>query len=382
MYILGAGFSRAIGLCKVEETEFSPPLDSDFFSVLDGKQLLRASLAIKPCLACLLDWVGVYDQISGSLKKVDFSLEKFWTQVLLMAKLNSSISGFPQFGFLASQNCRLVGMPDDERKLFDFLSYPQNVFNDEGMVLDFADYEIQKLIFEVYSTISYSHDNESLIEKFKKIVDGDSIVSFNYDCLVEKIFGSHLLFSYADRNNLQDESSIIMKPHGSLGWLVRKRFSRINKKEIEVLDHIIMRAPEDSGFSIEEKNDHELISKMPIIIPMAPGKENFVSGLDPQRMELWGDNASNSKNEFIDCIVSYAKMLQRIRDAQRVVFIGYSFPATDYESITLLDLAFNSSPQKEIHICVKGDSIPDSKIRWNKVTYYKDGFEQFVNEFI
>lgn len=79
MYILGAGFSRAIGLCKVQESELSPPLDSNFFSALDEKQLLKESLAIKPCLACLLDSVGVYDQVSGSLKQVDFSLEKLWT---------------------------------------------------------------------------------------------------------------------------------------------------------------------------------------------------------------------------------------------------------------------------------------------------------------
>lgn len=238
-----------------------------------------------------------------------------------MAKLNSSISGFPQFGFLASQNCWLDAMPDDERKLFEFLSYPLNVFNDEGMALDFANYEIQKLIFEAYSTISYLHDKESIIEKFKRIVDEDPIVSFNYDGLVEKIFGSHALFSYDDRINLQDISSIIMKPHGSLGWQVRKSFShritpptsvRMDEKEIEVLDRIIKRAPEESAFDVEEKSNHELIGKTPIIIPMAPGKENFVSRLDPQRIERWSDNASNNTYEFIDCVVSYAKMLQRI----------------------------------------------------------------------
>ena len=395
--VLGAGFSRAIGVCKIQEKEFPPPLDADFFHVLEKKKLLERLLADKPCLTHMLDWAGIYDKNNGKLIKEDSSLETFWTQVILMWKLNSSISGFPDFRLLPPRKSTVNGvellpnidengwtsvMSKDEKLLYDVVSKPKgNLFNYEGLILYFADYEIKKTISHVYSEINYQCGKESMVERFKEIVADSAIVSLNYDCLVEKIFDKHLLFPYDKIDSCVDKMNwLILKPHGSLGWVVKKRFRKEGTVEVE--ERIIKRGTETSSFDSDKIGTRDLSSKTPIIIPMSPGKENFVSGIDPARIELWPDDALKQNPEFIDCVVSYAKALEVIRKAERVVFIGCSFPPTDYEFVVLLDLAFKGSAKKECHICFKGGDIPNPDIACNKVTYYKDGLEHFLEDFV
>lgn len=397
VYILGAGFSRAIGVCKKENREFLPPLDTDFFCALEEEKLLSELLADKPCLTHLLHWMGIYDKFGGELKQRDYSLEKFWTQINLMLKLNSSITGFPDFGLLSTQKHIVNGkefeslpnldgwastMSHDEGLLYRFLSgLTENFFNYEGLTLLLAEYELKKSIFQVYSEMDYQEAKGETIIKFKEIVGDSPIISFNYDCLVEKAFDKHVLFSYDDRISLKNTKPLIIKPHGSLAWTVTKRYYQ-QEGTIELMKRLIRREPQTSSFQSKNYGDSELESSAPIIIPMSLGKENFVSSLDTARIEICNDNALNKKREFIDCVVSYAKMLEAIRQAERLVFIGYSFPPTDYESVILLDLASSSSARKEYHICIKGDKIPNPDISCRKLIFYKEGFEHFVEDFI
>ncbi|MCH8010674.1 MAG: hypothetical protein IIA61_01795 [Candidatus Marinimicrobia bacterium] len=396
VYILGAGFSKAIGICKIGKSELLPPLDADFFYVLEKEGLLEYLLADKPCLRHLLDWANIYDINNGRLKQKDFSLEKLWSQINLMLKLNSSISGFPDFGFLSNEKRTVNGiemeyipnidnwkseMSNDEESLYDIVSEDSNFFNPDGMILYFAEYEMKRMISEIYSEMDYQSEKKGAIEKFKKIVDDSPIISFNYDCLVEKIFDRHLLYNYDERLSQNMNNSLIIKPHGSLGWVVTKTYYQ-EEGTIEVVERIINRKEaQASTFTSKNLINGELNSKTPIIIPMSPGKESFVSSLDPGRIEICNDNELNKKREFIDCVVSYAKMLEIIRQAERVIFIGYSFPTTDYESALLFNLAFGSSMKIECHICVKGNNIPNPDISCNRVIYYKDGFEHFLDNF-
>jgi len=393
VFVLGAGFSKAIGSCTVNDKSFDSPLDKDFFKVLKEHGILNNLLSSKPCLTSILKWMNIYDSDTDELKQEDFSLEKFWSEIDLMLKLNSSISGFPDFGLpmppedvpiqngIPNLDLYQDKMSQEEKSLYEYLSDTSkgNFFNPEGLLLYLADYELKKLIFDVYSIIKPQDDSK--VAKFKKIVDDAPIISFNYDCLIDTIFQEHNIFGYNNRTNFKN-NKLIIKPHGSLGWKVKKRYSvdsAGNGGVVEIQGREISRKVSSDIFSNTKVNG-SLEMSFPIILPMCPSKENIVAGLDSKRIEICPDNKDNKKREFIDCVVAYAKMIEVIRSAKRLIFIGYSFPQMDYETVALLNLATKHSDDRECHICVKGRDIPHCGIPCKKIVYYQNGMEQFLRE--
>jgi len=393
VFVLGAGFSNAIGSCAVNNKSFDSPLDKNFFKVLKEQGILNNLLSDKPCLTSILNWMNIYDRDTDELKQEDFSLEQFWTRIDLILKLNSSISGFPDFGLLMPPDAPIQnGIPNldsykdlmsqEERALYEYLSDTKkgNFFNPEGLLLYSADYELKRLIFDVYSTIKPRDDCR--VDKFKQIVDEAPIISFNYDCLIDSIFQEHGIFDYNNRTNFRN-NKLIIKPHGSLGWKVKKRYSVDsvgNGGVVEIQGRDIGRKVPSDMFSNTKVNG-SLEMSFPIILPMCPSKENIVAGLDSKRIKICPDNEDNKKREFIDCVVVYAKMVEVIRSAKLLIFIGYSFPQMDYETVALLNLATKHSDDRECHICVKGRDIPYCGILCKKIVYYQNGLEQFLREY-
>ncbi len=393
VFVLGAGFSKAIGSCAVNGKSFGSPLDKDFFKVLKEQGILNNLLSNKPSLTSILNWMNIYDRDTDELKQEDFSLERFWSEIDLMLKLNSSISGFPDFRLpMPHENVPIQnGIPNldsyqdkmsqEEKSLYEYLSNTSkgNFFNPEGLLLYLTDYELRRLIFDVYSTLKL-RDN-SLADEFKKIVGDAPIISFNYDCLLDSIFQEHGIFDYDNRTNFKN-NKIIIKPHGSLGWNVKKRYSvdsAGNGGVVEIQRREIGREVSSDTFSNTKVNG-SLEMSFPIILPMCPSKENIVAGLDPKRIKICPDNEDNKKREFIDCVVAYAKMIEVIRSAKQLIFIGYSFPQMDYETVALLNLATKHPDDRECYVCVKGKDIPYCGIPCKKIVYYQNGMEQFLRE--
>lgn len=394
VFILGAGFTRAIGSCTINCKSFDSPLDKDFFSILESNGMLTQLLSDKPCLKFMLHWLEIYDKDTNKLKESGSSLEAFWAKIDIMRKLNSSINGFPDyylFGGPTKKHLEPIPNIDDwknemsqhEQNEYNFISRDKNFWNPEGLLLYFVEYELKKLISQIYSNLADTN-KDTLINDFKQKIGETPIISFNYDCLVEGIFTDHKLFNYDDRLELMDNSNLIIKPHGSLGWTVTKRYLPGSQKEekgkIEIVDRKIDISPSKINFTTQQ-NSNTLDSKLPIIIPMGPGKENILSGIDAGRIAFCPDNVENKNLEFIDCVVSYAKMLEVIREAKKVVFIGYSFPQFDYDTTAVLSIAFKPSADKEVHICIKDRDIPKPNLPCNRIIYYKDGLEQLVREF-
>lgn len=393
VFVLGAGFSTAAGICVVNNESFASPVDKNFFKVLKEQDILSGLLSKKPCLTSILGWMDIYDRETNKLKQEDYSLERFWSQIDLMLKLNSSISGFPDFGLpmppdedsptkngISNLDPYHDKMSQEEKVLYEYLSKTSkgNFFNPEGLLLYLADYELKRLIFDVYSIIK-PRDN-SIIAEFKKIVGDAPIISFNYDCLVDSIFQEHGIFDYDNRTNFKN-NKLIIKPHGSLGWKVKKRYSvnsgAGNGGVVEIQGRDIGRKALLDMFSNTKVNGSIEMS-FPIILPMCPSKENIVAGLDSKRIEICPGNEDNKKREFIDCVMAYAKMIEVIRGAKQLIFIGYSFPQTDYETIALLNLSTKHSGDRECHICVKGRNVPICDIPCKKLIYYRNGMEEFL----
>lgn len=392
VFVLGAGFSTAAGTCIINNKSFGSPLDKDFFKVLKEQGILSELLLEKPCLASILDWMNIYDRQTNELRQEDYSLERLWTQIDLMLKLNSSISGFPDFGLpMPSEDVSIENsipnldpykslMSQEEKVLYEYLSDASkgNFFNSEGLLLYLADYELKRLIFDVYSTIKPR--NDSIIAEFKKIVGDAPIISFNYDCLIDSVLQEHGIFDYNNRTRFKN-SKLIIKPHGSLGWEVKKRYSLDSAGGVVEIQGRDIGREVSSGMFSNTKVNGSLEMNFPIILPMCPSKENIVAGLDSKRIKICPDNGDNKKREFIDCVVAYAKMTEVIRSAKRLIFIGYSFPQMDYEAVALLNLATKHSIDRECHICVKGRNVPTCHIPCKKLAYYRNGMEDFLEDY-
>jgi hypothetical protein len=95
------------------------------------------------------------------------------------------------------------------------------------------------------------------------------------------------------------------------------------------------------------------------------------------RIRICPDNEDNQKREFIDCVMAYEKIIEVIRSAKKLVFIGYSFPQMDYETIALLNFATKHSVDRECHICVKDKDIPFCDIPCKKLVFYRNGLVDF-----
>ena len=126
------------------------------------------------------------------------------------------------------------------------------------------------------------------------------------------------------------------------------------------------------------KINSALEMNFPIIIPMCPGKENKAAALYPYKTTIWSDNEDNKKREFIDCAMAYGGMCEVIRSAKKLIFIGYSFPQMDYETIALLNLAAKHSVDRECHICVEDKDIPFCDIPCKKSVFYRNGLVEFL----
>jgi len=397
VFILGAGFSRAIGECNVRSKIFPAPLDEDFFASLEDYELLSELLSDKPCLSYLLDFIGIYDKSTDKLKNREFSLEKFWTEINLLFKLNSSITGFPELNILPFiQDGDFIEIPidmvdgfkdsmaGDEKIFYDCISH-REAFNPEGLLLLLAEYELKKIVVDVYADMHWPRKHKETINKFRDIVKQSPVISFNYDCVVERIFRTHKAFKYIPFNSDLTTEELIIKPHGSIGWIGTHQYSYSSKRDgtIKFLygSKKILRKPSSTAFKTIKIRDNTLNVTTPIMIPMCPGKENFISGKDSTRIKIRPDNKDNKKREFIDCVVSYACMIDAIRHATNIIFIGYSFPPTDYETLCTIKVALNDSNRRKCHICVKGN-IPETDIACEEVVPYRGGLECFVKKFI
>ncbi len=396
VFILGAGFSRAIGECKIRNKILPAPLDKDFFSTLEDYELLSELLSDKPCLSYLLDSIGIYDKSNGKLINREFSLEKFWSEIDLFLKLNSSITGFPKLNILPFiQNGNITEIPidmvddfkksmsGDEKIFYDYISHTET-FNPEGLLLFMAEYELKKIIVDVYADVNWPKRHRETVNKFRNIVKQSPVISFNYDCLTEKIFKTHKVFKYIPFNSDLTMEKLIIKPHGSIGWIGTHQYSYSLSRDgtIKFLYGLkkILRKPSSTAFKPIKIRDETLNVATPIIIPMCPGKENFISGKDSTRIKITPDNKDNKKREFIDCVVSYAQMIDAIRHANNIFFIGYSFPATDYETLSTIKVALNDSKMRKCHICVKG-KIPKTDMPCKEIVAHRGGLESFVKKF-
>lgn len=159
--------------------------------------------------------------------------------------------------------------------------------------------------------------NGSLEKEIEKLEDGDTVVSFNYDLLAEKILGAKgkrvILADPRDPAYVTAKGVLLCKPHGSLSW--RKFVPEVRLPTITPFDQPIG----SHEIDYYPNPDAEL---QPGIIAPVPFKEEIA---------VW--QIQGSVWSFFRLITEQWKALSaRISDADEMVIMGYRFPSEDFHA--------------------------------------------------
>lgn len=311
--ILGAGLSRAVSGAKRAMAN-RPPLDTDFFEVA---RLGRYSTYGK-VEEVLEQFVGDY---SSELRR---SLERATTYLYLKA-IDSSAGSIYHEGFLALLNL-----------LNSVLAHTTNPLKvgRRSLIYRFLLNEINK---------SGSQDNIS-------------IITFNYDLLIEKTLneiaachGSHL-FQFPDCYRLKRIESTngidglpnfssspspskgiaVLKLHGSLNWLSRHTSSTPKPRTLFAPNREIHVANSPQiATNMTWRRNQRLIYMKPIIVPPVSGKRGM---MHKEFSSLWSIAG------------------KQLREADRIVVAGYSCPPLDIEARMLLSENLRLNDNKKLYV--------------------------------
>lgn len=146
-----------------------------------------------------------------------------------------------------------------------------------------------------------------------RLDDGDVIITFNWDNLVERALHSHSKgISFLGR---ESDSVAVLKLHGSLNWVSIPEGIALKEPDfVPLVSGKIARTPDYRYYDV-----WNVLDQPPLIIPPVTSKNALV---DPFFRELW-DEAFSS-----------------IVDASSVAFIGYSIPPDDLQARGLFTISW------------------------------------------
>jgi len=199
-------------------------------------------------------------------------------------------------------------------------------------------------LFTDYFNDSHKQLEEASLDYFRAFVNrnvrpGDVILTFNYDCLAERVLREAGLWNVADgygyrRELVQDgrvlidgdSSRRVLKLHGSLGW-VSSVVDACFFIQNEALGFVGYPACQDAGF-------RKVASKRTFVLP------SYIKQLDTHPLPTIWRSAADA-----------------LRRASEVVFIGYSMPFAD--SAAWMLFLTNLHDSQDILYCW----CPDSALR-------------------
>lgn len=214
-----------------------------------------------------------------------------------------------------------------------------------------------------------------------------SIVTFNYDLLVEKtleFFKSDYLNLYSSYSlegenivpSLSDnyfpakmgkESVSVLKLHGSLNWFREWDYKEQRPIETQVDEdkiHLYSGPEELNEFKllIPDNGKDRFALMLPVVVPPIYDKIKYY-------------------NQVLKPVWSKSKAL--FRNVQRIIFFGYCLPEADIKAQILLSSAiYNSDNTPEIHIINTDPSVCEhfaKKLPIKSLCYYRT-VDEFINQ--
>lgn len=266
----------------------------------------------------------------------------------------------------------------------------------------------------------------------KALSDGDSIISFNYDLIIDASLKKNkrwyeiggygfpyfkILVQYGEKFNTDQKSNVsLLKLHGSLNWSHHKAAFRSIPKAMSLSDSFNLYDMKIHSF-YERLNNLEAGSQGELeITPLFDLKERSFKGSLPVASmsfydklaetlptdEMWKLSGVQKQNrdtfilppginkfgnesipKSMPEIWAYANKALSL--AKEVICIGYSFPANDLEFNTLFRLSLSNNQNKKINIkIVNPDESVSRKVSemvpWAKVTHIANTIKEFATK--
>ena len=202
---------------------------------------------------------------------------------------------------------------------------------------------IQFLIVNLLKSLLKKPDDFGF-NAYKKLVDqfNGSIITFNWDNLVEQACRSigKKFDTYCDANN---SKIILIKLHGSIDW----NYNLEEKSENIILDDDLTQKT-----VWERKNNDKKLYLSPILIFPNYTKSKQLDQFGSLMYRLW-DNA-----------------LELLSNAEKIIFIGYSLPITDFDATILLQHSLLKNSNSNLEIVVV-DPFLNNELK-NRYKYLKE----------
>lgn len=200
----------------------------------------------------------------------------------------------------------------------------------------------QKFIFKNLESKETS-DYKWLLQ-FKKMARSQNatIISFNYDLILEELFYANRLSPSSYGFGNKKVKNRILKPHGSLNWFLENKGMPTIKSDRK--ERIAASSDDEDVYIFKRyrspKSKHLGFDYIPHIIP-----PTFIKNFD----------GPIYKTTMQNCVSA-------ISSAREVVFMGYSLPDSDFYAKFMLRCGFHNQDEGEILKLGRGDGIVNSKV--------------------
>jgi len=313
--VLGAG--ATVGgkfRVRINNTDFEPPLDRNFFETPAVQKIFNPD-----------------DYPASSYYQQDPSLEATWAKIDLYHKLCVS-------GVISEEQTYHKLSSKMHEKAREDRTYRIKMEQEKRcwMVPSMAGWELLDLIREVYRNLIPPKDVsplQTLIEALKGKGNLKAIISFNYDTSVEKILeriGIESYYPLPTNRQLSEDAIPVIKLHGSLNWQTDNTsdppIRDLPPSQIADMDH-----------------DYKRRYKQPEVI----GPTFF-------KQEITSDIEKDFRARFYKHLWSFA--WDCIKTTKYVIFVGFSFPQTDFHAAALFRTAhLNGDSFNRVILCHKGN---------------------------
>lgn len=241
---------------------------------------------------------------------------------------------------------------DKQKKTYPF----ESSLDELGSVKNDIRFILREIFFDTQRDGQFTNE---IIEFCSLLKKGDSIITFNYDCLLEN---SIYWARYRDKRiNIP-----LFNPLNGYG--IKFESNNIDEKVIRQEDNSNIEILKLHGSINWSKNNYgrniclyEMTPNSPIV-NWSKNQLGLAKHDSPERNNLWMIEPSYSKNvdEFISL---WQKAEQRISEANRIMIVGYSFPDADFNSQHIFQKSLRKTQRCKVQIIDPKAGIIKEKIK-------------------